>query len=251
MRHLLFLPYFVSTSLFGVVSIAPVDIGSKVGFSGNISGLLSSKSGNTEKNEYALGLRLQYDHGSDYLAWGTFTYNYGESKGSANEDKTYGHIRYIHALTDTKEFTSELFVQSEQDRFKDIKERSLAGAGVRWRFFNSDTWGKGYTGGGAFIEKIGYTDPSISAKEENNRFNLYLAYKKSFMHTSSLNYLGYYQPKIDDASDFVSTQTLELIVPIYGNLGLNMSAKYTFDSRPPIGIKKNDSAYTTSLQWEF
>lgn len=240
-----------STSLFALVSIAPVDIGSKRGLSGNVSGALSSKSGNTEKNDYSLGCRLQYDQGIDYLAWGIFTYDYGTSNGTKNEDKTYAHVRYIHAIDESKNWTGEWFVQSERDNIKNINARSLAGAGLRWRFFNSDEWGKGYVGMGGLFEKIDYANPQINTNEENTRLNSYLAYTKSFMSSSKLNYIGYFQPKFNTPSDYVSSQTMELIIPIFGTLNLSLTAKYGYDSHPPIGVVKGDRAYITSLLWVF
>jgi len=240
-----------SASLFALVSIAPVDIGSSNGLSGNISGALSSKSGNTEKDAYALGLRVQYDQGTDYLAWGIFTYDYGTSNGTKDEDKMYAHMRYIHAIDETKNWTGEFFVQSEQDKFKDINERSLAGVDLRWRFFNSAEGGKGYIAVGGLFEKIDYAHPDINAHETNSRLNSYLGYTKSFMSSSKLNYLGYYQPKFNDYSNYVTSQTAELIIPIYGTLNLSLSAKYSYDSTPPVGIKKEDTAYITSLLWTF
>lgn len=241
----------MSTSLFALVSIAPVDIGSNIGLSGNISGALSSKSGNTEKDEYSLGLRLQYDQGIDYLAWGIFTYDYGKSSGTKNEDKSYAHLRYIHAIDENKNWIGEFFVQSEQDKIKDINARSLAGTGLRWRFLNSDEWGKGYVAMGVLFEKINYSHPAINPNEENCRLNSYLAYTKSFANSSKLNYLGYFQPKFNDLSDYVSSQTAELIIPIYGKLNLSLTAKYGYDSNPAVGVKKEDTAYITSLVWTF
>lgn len=250
MRSLCLLLILLSPSLFALVSIAPVDIGSKPGMSGNISGSLSSKGGNTQKDDYSLGLRVQYDQGSDYLVWGTFTYDYGTSNGTKNEDKLYAHLRYIRAL-DRGNWSTELFLQTEQDKFKAIQTRSLTGAGLRWRFFNSEDWGKGYAGLGGLAEKIDYTHPQINADEQNSRVNSYLAYTKSFPNASKLNYIGYFQPKFNQISDYVSFQTLELIVPIYGKLNLSLSAKYAYDSRPPIGIQKKDTAFLTTLLWEF
>jgi hypothetical protein len=233
------------------VSIAPVDIGSKPGLSGNVSGSLSSKSGNTQKDEYSLGMRLQYDQGSDYLSWGTFTYDYGKSNGTKNEDKIYAHVRYIHALDQNGDWTWEFFVQSEQDKFKDINERSLGGAGIRWRFMNSEEWGRGYVGMGGFAEKIDYSHPELNPNETNSRLNSYLAFTKSFMVGSKVSYIGYFQPKFNETSDYVSSQSAELIVPIVGQLNLSLSAKYLYDSRPAVGVEKSDTAYMTSLLWQF
>jgi putative salt-induced outer membrane protein YdiY len=250
LRIFFLLLFLFTTSLFAVVSIAPVDIGSNPGLSGNVSGALSSKSGNTQKDDYSLGLRAQYDQGTDYLAWGTLTYDYGTSNGIKNEDKTYAHVRYIHALYEG-DWCSELFVQMEQDKFKAINTRSLTGAGVRWRFLNSDDWGKGYVGMGGLIEKIDYTHPEINPNEKNTRANSYVAFTKSFEAAIKLSYVGYFQPKLDDAADYVSSQTVELNIPIYKNLGLSLTAKYLYDSLPAIGIEKRDTAYATSLMWEF
>jgi hypothetical protein len=242
--------FFSTTSLFALVSIAPVDIGEKPGLSGNVSGSISSKSGNTEKDEYSLGARLQFDEGARYVVWTTLSYDYGKSDGVKNEDKAYAHLRYIHALQGNA-WCGELFAQTEQDKFKDINNRSLVGAGVRWRFFDSAEWGKGYFGLGAMYEWISYTAATPNRNEENGRLNSYVAYTKKFMTASKLSYVGYYQPKLDEGSDYVTTQTLELIVPIYGTLNLSLSANYAYDSRPPVGVKKKDTAYKTALVWEF
>lgn len=250
MRILFLLPYICSTSLFALVSIAPVDISSHPGLSGNISGSLSSKSGNTQKDDYSLGLRAQYDQGTDYLVWGTLTYDYGTSRGVKNDDRTYAHIRTIHALYE-KDWCGELFVQTEQDRFRNIQTRSLGGAGIRWRFLNSDEWGKGYAGVGGLIEKINYTNPQINANEENSRLNSYIAYTTKFMTASKLSYVGYFQPKFDIPSDYITSHTVELNIPIYQKLSLSLSANYAYDSLPPIGVQKKDTAYLTSLLWEF
>jgi len=250
LRFFLLLPLFFSTSLFALISIAPVDIGSNPGFSGNVSGSLGSKSGNTNKDDYSLGLRLQYDEGADYLVWGTFTYNYGSSEGIKNEDRTYAHVRFIHALVEN-DWCTEFFLQSEQDEFKDIKERSLVGANGRWRFFHINNLGKGYVGLGALAEKIDYAHLIINPPENNTRINSYLAYTRNFMESSKLSYIGYYQPKLGDTSDYITVQDLELIVPIYQKLYLSMSAKYTYDSRPPLGVEEQDTQYKTTLLWEF
>jgi putative salt-induced outer membrane protein YdiY len=250
LRIFLLLSFLISTSLFALVSIAPVDIGSKAGFSGNISGSLNSQSGNTQKDEYSLGLRAQYDQGTDYLAWGILTYSYGTSNGTKNEDKTYTHLRYIHSLYEDN-WCSETFIQTEQDKFKDIYNRSIVGTGVRWRFFNSEEWGKGYAGMGGMIEQVNYTSAQSNPNESNGRLNSYIAYTEKFLTASKISYVGYFQPKFDDAADYVTSQTVEISIPIYKNLGLGATGKYAYDSSPPIGISKKDTSLITSLMWEF
>jgi putative salt-induced outer membrane protein YdiY len=250
LRTFLIFSTLVSTSLSALVSIAPVDIGSAPGFSGTLGGEMGSKSGNTNTDGYAFGTRLQYDEGINYLTWGTFTYNYGKSNGMKNEDKLYTHIRAIHSLFDNN-WCSEFFLQSEQDKFKSINNRSLAGSGVRWRVFNTDMMGKGYAGVGIFEEKIFYTQSDINPIETNTRLNSYLAYTKNFTEFSKVSYIGYFQPKFGDISDYITSQNVELIIPIYQKLNLLLTALYLYDSAPAIGIKKEDIQYKTSFTWKF
>lgn len=250
MRNIFFLAPLLSTSLFALVSIAPVDIGSKLGVSGTVGGALGSKSGNTNTNDYSLGVRLQYDEGVDYLGWGTFTYNYGKSNAIKNEDKLYTHLRFIHSLYE-KNVCSEFFIQSEQDKFKNINNRSLAGADVRWRIFNSTEMGKGYIGIGALEEKIFYTQSDLNPNENNIRFNSYFAYTENFTEFSKLSYIGYYQPKFNNGSDYIMSQNIELIVPIFEKLNLVITGLYLYDSHPAIEVKKEDIQYRTSFTWKF
>lgn len=250
MRTLPLLLFLLPPALFGVVDIAPVEIGEKAGFSGNVSGSFVTKRGNTDKDEYSAGLKLQYDEASRYVAWGVLSYDYGKSSDVKNEDKTYAHLRYIRRLYG-EDLCGELFVQTEQDRFKDINNRSLAGAGVRWRFFNSSEWGKGYFGLGGFYEYVDYSDAAVNPTEENARLNSYVAYTKSFASESTFSYVGYYQPKFDESSDFVTLQSLELLLPVYEKLSLSFSVELDYDSRPPAGIKKRNTAQKTALSWRF
>lgn len=243
---LLLLPHL----LFGVVDIAPVEIGEKPGISGNVSGSFTTKRGNTDKDEYSASAKLQYDDNASYVTWGVLSYDYGKSSDVKNEDKTYAHLRYIRRV-EGKDLCGELFVQTEQDRFKSINNRSLAGAGMRWRFFNSKEFGKGYFGLGGFYEYIDYSDTAVNPTEDNGRLNSYIAYTKSFLTSSKVSYVGYYQPRLDKSSDFVTLQSLELLVPIFEQLSLSFSIELDYDSRPPVGIEKRNTAQKTALSWRF
>ena len=240
----------VTHPLFAVVDISPVEIGDKAGFSGNLAGSLVTKRGNTDKDEYLLSTKLQYDESDAYVTWGVVSYEYGESSGVKNEDKTYAHLRHIRRLHQPS-WCGELFGQHAQDSFKNINNRSLAGAGVRWRFLNGEGWGKGYLGLGGFYEYIEYADGATDPAENNGRINSYIAYTKRFLESSKLNYIGYYQPKMDTASDYVMTQTLELLVPVYNRLNLSFKLEYDYDNRPGVGVKKEDISQMTAFSWQF
>lgn len=249
LRFIIFPLLFASTAS-ALVAVAPVDIGAKPGVSGDIIGSIGSRSGNTEKDEYSLGARLQYDQGEDYLVWGDFRYRYGEARGQKNEDNAYAHIRYIHTLI-SPDWNFELFGQLQQDRFRDIQERSLVGGNTRWRFFNESDKEKGYAALGVMNEQIRYLQPLINPTENNTRINSYIAYTLTFAAGSKFNYLGYYQPKTNDLNDYITTHTLELLVPLYGPLNLNVRGNYAYDSNPAVNVFKKDTTISTSLSYKF
>ena len=61
---------------------------------------------------------------------------YGRVNGVENENQGLVHVRYVRALTGNP-LRVETFIQTEQDDFANMAERSLLG-GVVSRFFNSN-----------------------------------------------------------------------------------------------------------------
>ena len=124
MRHLLLL---LATLTFShtVVSIAPVEIGKKPGISGKTEVSFETKRGNTETDQYSVGVRAQYDDNATYVTWGELSAHYAEASGAKNTNNTYAHIRYIHKLYDQKNINYEAFVQSETNEFTKVEERFL------------------------------------------------------------------------------------------------------------------------------
>ncbi len=250
MKKLLLTSFLITAPLLAVVNIAPVDVGAKPGLSGHIAGTATTKRGNTEKDEYSGDLKIQYDEGTDYVAWGVLSYNYGEASGVSNEDKAYAHLRFIHKLYGD-DWCGELFAQTQNDKFRSIQARTLGGAGIRWRFFNTEAWGRGYAGLGAFYEYVDYSDSQINPTENTARLNSYAAYTKGFGEASRLSYIGYYQPRLNETGDYIVSQTLELKLKIYLQLSLSFKFDYDYDAAPPAGVKKEDIVQTTSLVWDF
>jgi len=243
---LLFLISFVS--LEAVVSISPVNIGDKPGFSGTLSGSFETKRGNTDKDDYTAGVRVEYDNNSSYLVWADMSFSYGEASGETNTNKTFAHIRYIHRLY--KELLDwESFVQSEGNEFTLVENRTLFGMGIRYDA-DFQAYGDAYIGLGLFYEMISYTT-DIDPNEYNTRANLYLAYRKDFSKDIKLSYLGYYQPRLDDGDDYICSNTMELKVRLYKRVYINFRYNYNIDNRPAITVRKIDVSQKTSFVYEF
>ncbi len=248
MRHLL-LFLFCLTLSHAVVSIAPVEIGKKPGITGGIEASFETTRGNTEKDEYKGGARVQYDSNASFVTWAEFSVNYAEASGVKNTNKTYVHLRYIHTFDSQKNINWELFVQSQTNEFTKIEERFLSGGGFRFHLLDQMI-GNVYLGTGALYENISYTT-NIDNHEDNIRANLYLSYSKELTKDAQISYIGYYQPKIDAFDDYIISNEIDLQVHVYLKLFLSLKLSYNIDSKPAIGVKKEDFSQTTSLVYKF
>ena len=236
-------------SLFGVITIAPVDIGKKPGFSGVLKGSFETKRGNSDVDNYSAGLRAEYDNNSSYVLWSDFIFAYGKASGKVNTNKTYVHVRLVHTLGDIDYLNSELFVQSETNEFTQVEDRLLLGGGLRYhRELNG--YGTFYLGLGAFREKINYLS-ALDPNERNIRVNSYISYKKHFTKKTKLSYVLYYQPNIEDVSDCIFSNGLELEVLVYKTLYLSFVTYYDIDSKPAVGVEDTDFTQKTSFIYKF
>ncbi|WP_345993039.1 DUF481 domain-containing protein [Sulfurimonas sp. HSL-1716] len=237
------------TFSYAVVSIEPVEIGKKPGVSGELEASFETTRGNTEKDEYKGGINIQYDSNESYVTWGEFTANYAEASGVKNTNKTYAHLRYIHTYLDNKDINWETFVQSETNEFTKIQERFLLGGGLRFHLLDKAI-GNAFVGTGLFYEHIDYTT-SFDKKEDNARANIYLSYSKKLGKDANIAYIGYYQPRIDSFDDYIISNAAELKVHVYLKLFISLKLFYNIDSKPALGVKKEDFSQTTSLIYTF
>ena len=250
MKKLLLLLIFI-TEVFGLVSIKPVEIGEKTGFSGDLEIGLETKRGNTDKDGYKGAFKVMYDSNASYLTWLEVSGEYGEANDVEDTNNIYMHLRYIHKMTDDA-IRYEGFLQTQEDKFRAIEFRRLAGLGLRFKIFNTPIGGSGYFGLGGFYETIKYLNPSIDPDEENIRANIYIAYGVKFSNKSSLAYTLYYQPNTEKFDDYVISNKLELKLQVYEQLYLKFGAAYDADSYPPYGIKKKyDFSQSTTFIYRF
>jgi hypothetical protein len=245
---LFFLFFILMVNLYAVVSITPVNIGDKPGYSGVVKGSFETKRGNSDVDSYSAGLRVEYDNNVSYLIWSDMSFSYGKSSGETNTNKSYLHIRYIHRLY-KKDLDWESFVQSETNEFTKVKYRYLAGANLRF-YLQKKHFGKLYAGCGFFLENIAYTT-SIDPQEHNIRLNNYVAYTNKFTKENSFSYILYYQPKVDKLNDYILSTAAELNILIYKQLILNITLSYNYDAFPAIGVEKEDLSQKTSFIYKF
>lgn len=220
------------------------------GFDSKLSFEVSGSNGNTQKVKAGLGARAQW-----YSPTGTrfivLNYEYGESSDIKDTDKKFFHLRNIGYLNGILAW--EAFTQIESDEFTRLKLRALIGTGLRWETLHTETQSI-YLGLGVFRSKeeieqeTGVTDSGVSYF---NRANTYMVYKLAISDHSRLVNTLYYQPNIDDTSDYRLLEQFGLQMDITRNLSFKLSIDVSHDSMAPQLIKETDTTYNTGFEYNF
>ena len=245
------LPCLLAAPLLAYVDISPIEIGEHPGTSGSLAISLSNQRGNTEKTETGLDLNLRYDSNAAYAVWALGGYNYTRTPGIQIENKGFAHLRYLYKINNP--LYAETYLQTENNKLREIENRSLVGAGVRYRFYDDTTYGRIYFGMGLLYEQLRFSNPQVDPDEYNLRLNNYLHYAKIFVNKTEINAFLYYQPKIGTWKDYTIHSIAELQTPIFENFYLLLRFSNDYDSTPPRNnsVKTYDVAQKISLMWKF
>lgn len=245
---ILILCFLVFESLFAIISVKPMEIGEQKGTHGNIALSFETKRGNTVRDNYKGALKVSYDTAQEYLIWGEVTGDYGATRYVEDTNKVYSHLRYIHKVT-PEDIRAEAFVQTEDDSFRLIKNRSLLGTGLRFKIFELFGRGKGYLGIGGFYEYLTYS--ANYPDEHNARINSYFSYTTKFSKTSNFTYTFLLQPKFSDFDDYTDSHRISLEIAIYKELYLNFQLNYENDTSPLPTVENYDFTQTTAFKYKF
>jgi hypothetical protein len=249
MRLIWTLLLFIATPLFAVVIIAPQEVGQNPGISGNIGASLQNVSGNTQKQEYLVSGKIQYDNNTTFVTFLQGDYQRLKSKGNLSQDNNFIHYRFLYKFT--APLYAEAFLQRKMDYFQDIQSRYLEGAGARYRFYNHAPYGKMYVGLGAMLDQTNYENPSVDPNTNQLRMNSYIAYTNTINERTIFSLDSYYQPCIDEFGDYYASATAQLQLNIIGQLWLSVLANYAYNSKPAVDVLKTDTSVVTSLLWKF
>ena len=244
------LTLLASNTAYAIVSMEGLHTGTpKEGFSGNIELTLSYTSGNTEKEDYALGSRLQWhqDKITDYLL---LRGAYGESGGVKSTENSFIHGRHIYQFR--PRLAIEGYLQGEQDTFARLEFRGLAGGGARYTLYQQENIGVVFLGLGAYYsqERIDDSFPD-GGTESLWRASSYLILKYQATPNTALLSSTYYQPALEGAADTRVLEQAAMKVKLNESLSMIVSADYRYDSEPPTGVENEDTTFTTSLSYEF
>jgi hypothetical protein len=249
MRFLLLLHIFILSG-FAIIDVGTVDFGEKPeGFSGSAFGSFQKKRGNTDKDEMEYGGRIQYDT-PETITWLQGAVEKDQVSDVPTDDNAFIHLRHIHQLFDPR-WAMEFYTQAKKDKFKYLQNRSIYGAGLRYKIADSAQYGKLFAGLSAMGEKIRYTQNEAYADEHNYRLSSYLSYTIKMDKNLEFSYLGYYQPKIDNGSDYTASSTAELMIHLTRVIDLSYQLELDYDADPALNVQKKDTRQKLSFVYRF
>ena len=248
--RLFLIPFLYVTSVFAIIDISSVDFGDEdEGLTGSAYGSFQKKRGNTDKDEAEYGGRIEYDTNKT-ITWLQASVEKDKANGYTTDDNSFIHLRHIRQIYNPS-WAMEFYTQVKQDKFQNIKNRTVYGMGPRYKIVDSKTYGKLFMGLSVMDERIKYTDSVLNPDEQNYRASSYLSYKMSIEQNLELSFLGYYQPKIDNGSDYLTASSAEMTIHLTRVFDLSYLLEFDYDSKPPVEVSKTDTRQKLSFIYRF
>lgn len=198
------------------------------GLHGSLELAASLQKGNVDVFQYATAIRVDYlkDGHHLFLIGSTL---YGEGKGKAFQDESYGHLRW--SLMNPHGVGGELFTQVQEARFKMLSLRHLVGGGARMTFLK-----------GAFATGVGcmsdYELLSSGSDEVVARWNTYLRLVSGGDLKISL--VAYFQPRITLIEDYRVLSQASIEFKVSNAFSVSHDFIHTYDTVPPQGVAESD-----------
>ncbi len=242
---------FFSSVQFAQVNIERYNnLNSINGLMGNISFYISSKTGNTDIQEFEIDGRVNYK-GENFYSFLIAQGEYGWNKGKEYSNNALLHLRHLQDLEGI--FDPELFAQINYDKSNLILFRSLFGAGLRLSLIADTVVSLDF--GTAYMYESEDIDLPQSAKHPSetnfSRWSNYLSFSSNISGNSRLSVVIYAQPRLDNFEDLRLLSENHLKAGLTDKLSLSLSVSLRYDSKPPDGVKDTDTNTKVGFTFRF
>jgi len=208
---------------------------------------INGSEGNSQSMNFRTGFHGDFEDDEDRWLMDT-VYRTARSDGATTENKFY-----VQAIKDWLIPEEDYFFfangRFDWDEFQDWDKRISGFGGVGYQFLDNDTWNvRGRAGLGGNQEMGGtlgdeFTTEALLGGEVDYNIN----------DSQSIAFTNYLYPSLEDAADFRNVTTLDYIIAIDRDKGVDLVLGLTneYDSQTPATAKKNDFTYYISLVWNF
>ena len=239
----------MSTYSLAITNIEDERINPQVdGWSGQVNFSIDGKSGNSKKENIYVGAKAIHrkdSHTTLIIAES----EYGESFDKKDANSHFVHLRFIQAHSER--IANEQYLQFQDDEFKLLDGRVLAGGGIRYLLTPKLPDLKLHLGVGAYYTKEKWAEVDGQIEEDYARASFYLSYKQQITDNIFLLNTLYAQPRLSQASDLYVFNEFSIKVQVYQALAFRISLKSSHDSDPVGGLEETDHSYHSSLVYDF
>lgn len=193
------------------------------------------------------GIRVQYKHDPHMVPW----LANGTLLRAGQQDFTrqlFGHVRYNYKINSV--WSTETFVQVSANPVQLLQERSLVGAGLRFRALKSKNGRQRiYLGAAALWERNRFSDPFGTLYRQ--RFSGYFSLTLKAGKYAVLYSTTYYQPVWGLAGYFRFSTEWNLQVPVGEHLSFTTDYTYGIDRDLPEAASAYTYTWINGLMWHF
>lgn len=227
---------------------------SKLGWYNDITLSLTYQSGNTDLLRFKSSLRSDYWF-DKYHTFGIATLQQGEQGGRLYTDKGFIHLRGARSIIER--LGVEMFLQKQFNESILLRDRNLAGAGIRISALKQRTDKKNtglnlYLGIGAMWENETINDKGHGEVETNIvRSTNYISATWRIDNRFSVVITSYFQPYTQRVSDFRVLSESRFEFHITKTVSLNTRLNIRYDSEPPTDVEAHDLEIVNGLSCKF
>ena len=162
-------------------------------------------------------------------------------------NKGFGHFRYNRKWSD--KVTWEAFSQIQFDEIQEIDQRFLIGTGPRIQLAQNDSLSLYF--GTLYMYEYEETSDEVKIFNKHHRMSFYFSANVQFNAFVGLSHITYFQPRLDQWSDFRISTTTQLIARISKHVSFDIGAEFLYDARPPGTVPESMYDISAGLAYNF
>ena len=231
--------------VFAISIIEPKVIEQNQGLAADLSLAFEYSNGDSDSEAYSVELTSHYGK-KHYLHYALASAGLEKDNGSKSQDQMFVHLRHLRTIPKYDSLNFEVFGQLGRDDIKDIDRRDLIGTGFRYhQIHKKQTFFIGLGGFYFHEERQG------GFEEDDVRVNVYLSLASQLTDTAKLICLAYYQPKVDEFSDFDIVAQAGLSNDLSKRLQLELKAAYSHNETPALTKARDNTNLTIGLNYKL
>lgn len=217
------------------------------GLGGRVNGSITGYQGNTQGvvmgGSFMVGMNQER-----HMSFVTGSFDFAHLGAVTQVFKSFGHARYAYELTPVLSW--EGYGQVEADRFRELRLREVLGSGPRLEIEADNL--EGTLGTAYMLEYLRRNQTNGAIRSDvHHRASQYVRVALHAGEKALLAATVYYQPRLDDFSDFRVLTLAALEFKVSDAVRSRIDATLRYESATVAGVKPHDLEIKNSLGFTF